>query len=356
MATKTLIVVHGMGQHTKASVKSEVNDAIAKAIALYPSLNGKTPASLVTIKPVEYGNYFDDYRVKIAGESGSLAERIKRIDASNSLVTDSVSTVNRLGEMFSDDEFFNTHLLDVILYRYTLLAERIRLHVAQEIVTVIAKIGSANVHVLGHSLGTAVVHDCLQKTYGSENTVSQDGDDLNLSTIEHRLGGVHMVANVSRVLQSFVKVGASVVRPGERGCTSSFLEYRHKLDPFTYVKPFDPTNNGGWVDHNNFKFAYTLVHDDLTEVTAANVHSLSHYIANPAVHLPLFDALFAFSPLKKERDDAEAAYLGTTVQEKARAVQEAFGSLAVGSDESVQALLQSGKELKDLIDGFQEQF
>lgn len=356
MAKKTLIVVHGMGQHTKTSVKSEVTTALTKAIKLYPSLGGKSASSLVTIKPVVYGNYFDDYRKSVSKESGSLSEKIKKVDASNSLVTDSISSVNRLGKRFGNDEFFYTHLLDVILYRYTLLSERIRLHVAEEIVTSIAKSGSANVHVLGHSLGTAVVHDTLQKTFGAENILAPDNTELNLNTTEHRLGGIHMIANVSRVLQSFIKVGSSVVRPGKLGCTSAFYEYRHKLDPFTYVKPFEPTNNGGWVDQTTFKRAYRLVHDDLNEVTAANVHSLEHYIANPAVHLPLLDALIAFSPKKAERVAAEKQYLQSTVQGKARAVQEAFGTLSNGSNGSIKTLLQAAQDLKELVAGFEEEF
>lgn len=355
MAKKTLVVVHGMGQHTKKSVTTEVNKALNQAMGLYPSIDKKATA-VVKIVSAEYGSFFDAYREAVSTDAGVLAEQIKKVDASNAFVGNSAAQVNRLGARFGKDDFFATHILDVILYRYTILAERIRIHVAEQIATAIKKHGSANVQVLGHSLGTAVVHDTLQKLYGPENLVSTKGGDLNLSSAVNRLGGIHMVANVSKVLQSFINVDASIVKPGELGCASFFYEYRHKLDPFTYVSPFEPTNNNRWVNQKTFKNFYRLIHDDLTEVTAANVHSLSHYIANPAVHLILFQELFGFSPKKDERLAAEDAYMLTTIQDKALAVEQAYGNLSIDSDGTVQALLQSVKEFKGLVVGFKEKF
>jgi hypothetical protein len=123
-----------------------------------------------------------------------------------------------------------------------------------------------------------VLHDALAKGYGPENISSATGRVLNLSTITHRLGGVHMVANVSRALQSFVAVGSSVVRPGELGCTSNFLEYRHRLDPITKIRQFNPTDNDGWVPHDVFKSAYQLI--EPTSVSAANART-RHYLLTP---------------------------------------------------------------------------
>ena len=135
-----------------------------------------------------------------------------------------VDRINQLEATLSKDSFFTTHWLDVILYYLTLLCEPVRLKVAEVVAARIAEVGGANVHVLAHSLGTAVVHDALAKTYGPDNLTASTGKVLNLSPIEHRLGGVHMVANVSRALQTFVKVGSSIVRPGELGCTSVYME------------------------------------------------------------------------------------------------------------------------------------
>ena len=355
MAKKTLLVVHGMGQHTTESVNADVIRAMNNAISLYPeTLGDKSVDSLVNVVPVVYNDLLEEYRSRLANEGDLLAKRIAEIDGPNSLLENSIGEVNKIQTLLGEDDFFATHWLDVILYRYTLLSELIRLRVAEVIGTAIAEHGAANVHVLAHSLGTAVLHDALEKSFGPENLVDEHGTNFNLDITSHRLGGVHMVANVSRTLQTFVKVGSSIVRPGERGCTTVFSECRHRLDPITLIRQFTPTDNGVWTTHNIFHSAYRLV--ELTSVTAGNVHSLSHYIENPAVHRPLFRLLFGHRPLKDEREAASELYLQRTVAGKARLLQQAFGDLSFDNMASVSKLLVISRDLKNLVVGLGEDF
>jgi pimeloyl-ACP methyl ester carboxylesterase len=354
MPDKKLIVVHGMGQHDAASVKKEVTEGLTTAFNLYTSLNGTKVDSQIDIVPVAYNSFFDDYRKKLEERSGSLGERLAAIDTSVPFPIDVVKRINNLEADLAKDEFFTTHWLDVILYFLTLLSEPIRLKVAEAIADAIAEVGGANVHVMGHSLGTAVVHDTLAKAYGPDNLLANTGKVLNLSPIEHCLGGVHMVANVSRALQTFVKVGSSIVRPGPLGCTSVFFEYRHRLDPIPKIRPFNPTDNDGWVPHDIFQSVYRLI--EPSSVTAANVHDLRHYLITPAVHLPLFRLLFGFRPKKAEQDAAEAAYLANTVLGKAQALQAAFGDLQPTDADSLRAVLDAARALKDMVLGFGEAF
>lgn len=355
MANKKLIVVHGMGQHDDTSVKKEVLEGFTTAFSFYPSLKGQPVESRIDFLPVSYNSFFDDYRKKLKDRSsGPLGERIAAIDTSLPFPLEVVQRINNLEADLAKDEFFTTHWLDVILYFLTLLCEPVRLKVAETVANAIADVGGANVHVLGHSLGTAVVHDTLAKAYGPDNLIAGTGKVLNLSPVEHRLGGVHMVANVSRALQTFVKVGSSIVRPGPLGCTSVFLEYRHKLDPITKIRPFNPTDNDGWVPHPIFKSVYSLV--EPSSVTAANVHDLRHYLITPMVHLPLFQLLFGFRPNKAEQSAGEAAYFATTVLGKAQALQAAFGDFQPTDTDSLRAILDAARALKDMVLGFKESF
>jgi hypothetical protein len=352
---KTLIVVHGMGQHDDASLKKSVEDAFKAAFKLYPPLQGTSPGSVVDLVPVSYNAVFDKYRKKPKTPAASLADQLAAVDTSVPFVPRAVSAINGLEASLAKDTFFTTHWLDVILYYLTLLGERVRLQVAEQIATSIARVGGANVHVLAHSLGTAVVHDTLAKSYGPANLVSARNKVLNLSPVQHRLGGLHMVANVSRALQTFMKAGESIVRPGPLGCLSSYTEYRHKLDPIPRIKPFDPTDNDGWVPHDAFRLAYRLIQP--SSVTAANVHDLGHYLAIPDIHLHLFRQLFGFKPTAAERQSAEAAYDSTTIEGKARALQTAFGDLKPAIDEdALRPLLEAAKALKQLVQGFGEKF
>lgn len=354
MDTKNLIVVHGMGQHDDVSVKEKVLDSFTAAFGFYKSLNGRNPSDSFSVVPVSYNSFFDDYRAKLLKRSGSIADRLAEIDDPASFPLRAVETINAIEMTLGKDEFFFTHWLDVVLYYITLLSEPIRLRVAEAIANSIAEVGAANVHVMGHSLGTAVVHDTLAKAYGPANLVAGAKKVLNLSPVEQRLGGVHMVANVSRALQTFVKAGLSIVRPGPMGCTSVFVEYRHKLDPITRIRPFDPTDNDGWVSHDIYRSAYSLI--ELTSVTEANVHDLGHYLVNPKVHLPMFRLLFGFRPVKKEREEAESIYFESTIEGKAKALQAAFGELQPKSPDSLHALLLAAKDLKDMVQSFGEQF
>ncbi len=355
MARKHLLVVHGMGQHTDESVKAEVADAFTTAFSRYASLKDKKVADLMEIVPVSYAEIFDTFRQQRATSNEGLSEWLAGINGMQSLPLQAVAEVNDLEASLAEDTFFNTHWLDVLLYRFTFLSERVRLKVAAAIgKSIVDAQGSTNVHVLGHSLGTAVLHDTLAKAYGPEN-IELDGKAINLNSVSDRLAGIHMVANVSRALQSFVAVGSSIVRPGPLGCAGVFAEYRHRLDPIPMIRQFNPTNNGEWVPQTIFTSVYSL--REPTSVTEANVHGLGHYLLTPEVHQLLFRLLFNFAPKKAEKAAGEAAYLATTVLGKAKALQAAFGDLGgAASEESVTKLLKTAKALKDMVQGFGEQF
>ena len=345
MANKQLIVVHGMGDHSAESIVDEVETAFKTVFSRYKSIEDDTPKDKFDITAVEYDSFFEDYRKAVAGRS-DIFDALRSVSSEFPILPRAAAEIAELDQSLTEDNFFSSHWLDVLLYRFTLMSEPIRLKIAQAIAEAVRDKGSANVHVMGHSLGTSVVHDTLAKLYGPEPGPTK------LSNVRDRLGGVHQVANVSRALQTFRKVGASEVRPGS-GCCSVFYEYRHSLDPFTKFKPFDPTDNGEWISHNVWQSSYRLVQP--TGVTSANTHDLGHYLLNPMVHLPLLKLLFGFRPPKAERESAREAYAATTLQSKAIAVRETFESFNF-SETSIKNMIAAGKELKDMVESLGEQF
>jgi hypothetical protein len=346
-AKKHLVVVHGMGVHTEASFKDEVTLALNKALNSYSSQATAKIEDFVDIIPVAYDSVFQQFRQNRAGSAEPLLKQLEGIGGAG-LIGGLAQEIARIETDLGGDDFFDTHWFDVLLYRVTMLNEKIRLQVAAKIVDSILAVGGSNVHVLAHSLGTAVVHDTLAKAYGPDNLVNDQGRALNLNPSTHRLGGIHLVANVSRVLQTFIKIGSSIVRPGKLGCVSTFFEYRHKLDPITRVRPFTPTDNGAWVPHNVFAANYALI--EPTAVTQANVHDLGHYLAIPAVHQRLFSMLMAFVPKKAEKEAAEQKFFATTVQGKAAALQSAFENVGTElNDGAILDVMTAWKQLKDLV-------
>ena len=346
MSKKSLIVVHGMGAHTEVSVKKELTKALETVFSRYESLERKNPMNEIDISVFVYDQYFEGYRKAVEGR-GDIVKALKSVSGEfGGLLPEAALEVGKLDLSIIQDNKFSTHWLDVILYRYSLLAEPIQLDLAVKIVAEVTQKGGSNVHVLGHSLGTSILHDTLARLYGPE---PMDG---KLSTVRDKLSCVHMVANVSRLLQSFRKAGASEVRP-VLGCCTNFIQYRHKLDPFPQIKPFSPTDNGGWVTHKIWEDNYQLV--EPTAVTSANVHALGHYLLDPKVHLPLLRAVIGFRPLSAECKAAQDAFNETTLKGKAEVLQQSIEVLDL-SKQSVSNLLEATKALKDMVEGFGETF
>ncbi|PMG27803.1 hypothetical protein BCU94_18790 [Shewanella sp. 10N.286.52.C2] len=348
MATKSLIIVHGMGKHTEASVKKEVVDALKIVFSRYETLKSKKPLNEIDVSVFDYDKYFEDYREAIENRGNSdIVTAVQSVSNKfGGLLPGAALEIAKLDQSITADNMFTTHWLDVLLYRFSLLAEPIQLDLAGKIAAEVTTKGGPNVHVLGHSLGTSVLHDTLARLYGPEPM------DVKLSTVRDKLSCVHMVANVSRLLQSFRKAGASEVRPA-LGCCTNLIQYRHKLDPIPQIKPFTPTNNGGWVTHNIWEENYQLVEPNA--VTAANVHGLGHYLLDPEVHLPLLRAVMGFRPLSAERKTAQDAFNASTMKGKAEALQQAVEALEL-SKQSVNNLLVTAKAFKDMVESFGETF
>ncbi|WP_290649120.1 hypothetical protein [Aquisalimonas sp.] len=354
MAKRQLIVVHGMGQHTEASFRGEVLNACQQAFGLYESLKDQNVTDKFGVIAVGYGDFFESLRNMLGERSQSLGEQLQTNRRARLISTDAVARLNGIESEIANDSFFTTHWLDVLLYRFTILNEPIRLRLAERLATVIAEHGPSNVHVLGHSLGTAVVHDTLAKAYGPDDFRDEAGNARNLNPTTHRLGSVHMVANVSRALDSFQGVGASIVKPGRGGCVSRFQEHRHKLDPITWVRPFDPKDNDGWVTPTAYRRSYAL--NRLQAVTGANTHAIGHYLLDPQVHRPLFLHLFDFRPDADEAATAHQRFADRSLRERAAELQNAIGDFRPGSDDGVMDVLRAAQALNAQVQRFGEEF
>ena len=172
--------------------------------------------------------------------------------------------------------------------------------------------------VIGHSLGTSVVHNALNTLYSSP----VDGEGP-LHPAETRPRTLMMVANVSRVIQRpGAKVLESQVQPGpvsaERLC-GFYLNVRHRLDPFVHPKPFQPDL---WPDAATFATsAYqhiqpSHIHFDPEAIT--RVHDFDQYLKNPRVHVPLFrsilgDVLIPDAEFQTTRQQFDAAVVSSNI-------------------------------------------
>lgn len=346
MIKPTLLLIHGMGNHTPESFKGEFDSAMAQAFKLYPSLATRTFTEYADVEAIGYNNFFEDYR---QGQSNK--------DHFNQLMTDlPTSSLKKLFQKIlnmqgglADDEFFNSHWLDVLIYRFTTLGTNIQLHVAKRIAqAIVDEQGFAQrVHVLGHSLGTSVLHDSLAKLYGNASTDLPDP----LSVVTHKLGSLHFVANTSRLLESFIDVKDSVVKPDPNGCTNRYREYRHLLDPIARIKPFNPTGNGGWISDYAWEEKYYELHP-LTTVTNehGDTHNIEHYLYNPKAHLPLFTEVAGIELSEAEIGQGKMTYLSQSLQGVAEKAEKSFKNISISDTATVSDFVKAVKNLQAFVE------
>ncbi|NOR57221.1 MAG: alpha/beta hydrolase, partial [Sulfurimonas sp.] len=127
------------------------------------------------------------------------------------------------------------------------------------------------IHILCHSLGTAVVHDTLAKLYRKDANIIDKIPDLipgafNVNTL-------WTFANVSRMvnlLNGLENPMVSLVTTGPNGCTDYFFNIRHQLDPFTW-----------FITYNRVMDASRTYENEI--VRKWNTHSFTEYVSDPLV-------------------------------------------------------------------------
>ena len=245
---RTILLVHGMGQTTADEFRQSFIDSSKEALSLYGldtkwdkaseqfSLN-YAPGKWENARVLSFGynDLFEARRQTIGDESKTILERLESVEMRSIPKPGLLTAISKLGKKFGEDKFFQTHFGDVLMYAFAVVGEQIRVALGQRISGLISSGTHPNdIHIVAHSLGTAVAHDSLALLSAKNET--QGNRQLNLMT--HKLGSLHMIANVSRVLAYVIDVDKSSVRPGSSGCVSSYLQYNNNLDPFTRVAPF----------------------------------------------------------------------------------------------------------------------
>lgn len=290
MSKSIVLVVHGIGEHTEANLKKTVIDAANEALSRYDDLKGMKYEDYVDVIPVVYDDIFEKERKKIADNSNAILDIIKDSNLGSTDLFDKLAKV-------SEDNTFNTHILDILFYAGMRTTE-----VRSRVIGILSeKIGfnpSRKIHVITHSMGTAVAHDILAKAYGTGIKNQFDADNKNadkksftqtrLFPDVHKLDSIWMFANTSQLfydynpLKTNVDPHKSIVRPkaDNAGCTLKYFNVCHKYDIIGKAVPFEPPK--AW-NRNKSHAAY--VDDIKTEnfYKTINPHSLYEYIINPCV-------------------------------------------------------------------------
>lgn len=337
---QTIFLVHGMGNHPEGWAKNEgFIDAITKAYNQYEYL-AKTPIEQrFDFVPINYDNVFVNLVNTWASNAKMISALAGEVGAPQAIAK-LTGWLEGAGELKGN--FAWTHAADVLLYRgFRLVRERVCTSVANQIVSVVNKNRKQhadwNWSVIAHSLGTAVTHDTFARI-GAPNQ-GWPGQ-LAYSAPNEQAQVVMMVANVSKVLE--VKTDeepydaygrrdndgdlVTTLAPGYGGQKGRSCRYyvnvRHKLDPFTIPKMFNPLD---WPDRDSLLAKPPrYVFNEIEHIHDANVHDFGHYFKNPDVHVPLFQRLLtpdAISPDEYQQAKDKFRKFGTLGEDAALAIR-----------------------------------
>jgi hypothetical protein len=285
--TFPVFFVHGMGTFT-AGWSGTVVQALDKAAAnqKYAQFNNNPPSK--QIKPVEV--LYDPYFVDTLQAWSNLAADVNGQKYLN---------MDWMKNLDKSKGFIATNVLDVMQWYFLpQIQNQIIDHVAQQIMS---NGPLEDIHIIAHSLGTAVIQRTLQ-AIGSGGFGSVSG----------KIGSLHMIANVSRVLEDSeapVYGGAtpSLVRPAAAPGDNNFFvfkyyNYHHVIDPIPLVKPFfDP--GPGWPSAYYLDTSATYLEgQDVTKV-----HDFTNYISDPKVHIPILRCLFGYTSVTPAEEAAALA-------------------------------------------------
>ena len=371
MASKPVVLlIHGMGSSTPpdpdgnklGSFGEEFRDSLDTVLQQFSDHDDDSIENYVTLDEFHYNDKFDLIRNKMADRTKDVRTRLDEVQGlftGGTFLGRFADQFNSWEEDFGDDEFLYTHWLDVLFYT-TYIGGWIRASLAERIAKLIKEHGNKNVHVVAHSLGTAVLHDTLAQIYppGGEPI---PGTPAYFSVENDQLESVWMVANVSNLINTVVGLAdplapGTTVKPGNGGCTKRFYNVRHELDPFTLIRTFKPKNDGHWISPQNFKLRYRAIKNDV--IIEPNTHSFPQYIGDPNVSLPMLRKLMGsskFKPGKTERDKYIESHASQGLTGAFSRLEESFKAIDVKDVDTLDEFLRAGQAFTKIIKEMREE-
>ena len=301
MPKPLLIVLHGSGKYT--------TDWATKHLARLDELSGQYQrfknepfSKQVEVVPLNYDTVFEGHVNRWAEQRSELEELSKqtevRLPGFMTLLKDKTLPP-------ADRGFLWSHVLDPVAYRgITTVRDEVRSVVLASVVKTIADhlrdSPGSDVSIMGHSLGTIVLHDILH-LLASE----QAGDDgASFRAGAFRFTNVFQVANATRLgppklidqkpYDSHVRpLSAGASQSGHNPYVGTFYNFRNDWDPVSWWRRFNPS---GWGDD--------YVDVKVEHVHQVNVHGFIHYLEHPDVHVEIFKGMLGFSTVSSTEHNA----------------------------------------------------
>ncbi|MEP4888939.1 MAG: hypothetical protein ABJV04_02845 [Aliiglaciecola sp.] len=286
-----VLMIHGMGTHHQldeenaevqvaqaeqdsdnglTSTQREVVTGINETAKLF-GIEGYKFEEKVELREFNYSKYLHDVLMKDKQKAEALKDNIASLtgfgmgaDLANELISQLAG--------ISNDKFFYTHWMDIIYYGLTSHGEIIRNNLARDLNKIISEAQPGqDIHIIAHSLGTAVLYDTITKWLKKDANYSAENPELDVDNFKFK--SIYMFANVSRLVNLLNDIGdpeRSVLNSGPGGCSELFYNIFNEFDPFTWIKRWD-----GEILGNGYN-------KRVTTVRKLNTHDLQEYVSTPA--------------------------------------------------------------------------
>lgn len=333
METQIILLVHGMGTHPPGEITATFKQALNDRATCF-GLDFDLDQQDCKVEEYNYSEFFEQIRQQFADNAAARQQGFGFL-AGVGFATDLIQELTDLESKFNNDEFIYTHWLDVILYGTAYYGPRIHAQFAEMYNDLVASHGHENLHVISHSLGTAVVHDTLAKLYRNGANIFDDIPDYRPGNFNSKT--LWTFANVSRLvnlLNGLTDPYHSTVAPGGNGCTDFMFNIRHHLDPFTWFKQYDRQLD-------------ELKHIEIDVVRNIDTHDFYEYVTAPEVSRYLLAMIFEQLVEQDKYDACVTDYKQNTITEGVEDLKVALE--AVRDDVGLDDLQKAFKAYKGLI-------
>ncbi len=297
MAKHQIFLVHGMGEHEPGWSDGFVQQWRA-LFERYPILREEGWVDNFEFKELRYDHVFEAWRTQWREDTDTLAGKL----AGLSLHDRALKFLIDGARLPSGDSFWQTHVLDVVLYRYLLpVAQEVWRELQTQMLAHLLSFPSVpSYSVFAHSLGTAVSYEALHAMITASPPLPSGQRP------------VHFVAcsNTARLLWNrradiySPAIGPSVT--DHKGMCNHFMNLRHELDPFCSVRPFHPPPPRWFSEPSTAGRVYTDVLLPAADIQEPNIHAMSHYLSHPLVHVPMLRRLANVDSVISDRQAGKA--------------------------------------------------
>ena len=347
MAKHHLFFIHGMGTHSENWVEEErLKDLLKELYERYEELTELGGFDdRIQCYSVHYNDIFD---AQIKRWDDMVSKLRTGLAGSPGLVQGDIDGLIELAQKpqsgIDEKNFFYTHVLDVLFYKFTLLNRQIIIECAKQIFDKVSdhiQDSDSRFSIIGHSLGTSVAHGTLQALY-----TEPEYTDLSQAV---KFEMVFQVSNTSYVLSRNRNDHYRHVFPGRptsNAVCKRLFNVSHALDIFSELVPFDPPE--AWPNASD-KGLYIPIR--ISRFNNRNIHGLTHYFSNPKVHVAFFNCLFGRSAIPKNRfDEAWKHYLQASPEGRYKDLEEKLKNLKLTDRQSWTALMNAWKVFIDSME------